>query len=125
MALLFHQEFPEDDVSCFISTGDQYYDIPTLDKIAKDCHPPIESLNNLDIWFKPEKGKQYIVAIDPGQARVRQTSIVVVCFDLDDYGNYRPKLCARDAGLYLPELTARKATMASDYYNRAMITWEA
>lgn len=122
---LFLQEFPEDDVSCFLSSGDMYFDTPTMDRIAKDCYPALEVREGLHIWYKPEKDKKYIVAIDPGQAKVAQSAITVLCFGQDEYGNYKPRYCARDAGLYSPEITARKAVAASDYYNRAEIAWEA
>jgi len=122
---LFGQEFPEDDVSCFLSSGDMYFDTPTMDRIANDCHPALEVREGLHIWYKPEKGKKYIVAIDPGQAKVSLSAITVLCFDQDEYGNYKPRYCARDAGLYSPEITVRKAVAASDLYNRAEIAWEA
>ncbi len=122
---LFQQEFPEDDVSCFLSTGDMRFDKLAMDKMAGNCYPAIGSRENLSIWYHPEKNKNYVVAIDPGQAKVTQSAISVVCFDLDEHGNYLPKLCARDAGLYSPEITWNKAVKASQYYNRGMIAWEA
>jgi len=125
MVLLFQQEFPEDDVSCFLSTGDMRFDRLSLDKMASQCYPAPTSLDNLSIWFPPEKSKTYFVCIDPGQAKVSQDAIAVICFDLDDYGNYHPKLCARDTGLYGPETTWNKAVKASRHYNKAMIVWEA
>ena len=125
MALLFKQEFPEDDVSCFLATGNSYFDTLLVDKITKNCYPPIDSKDNLNIWYKPEKNVKYTVAIDPGQAKISQSAITVLTFDRDEYGNYKPRYCARDAGLYSPEVTAKKAVAASDYYNRAEIVWEA
>jgi hypothetical protein len=123
---LFPQEFPEDDISCFLSTGDMRFEPMLVDGIAKECYPaPEVNANGLHIWYKPEKGRKYIVSIDPGQAKITQSAITVVNFDQDELGNYKPKLCARDAGLYSPEVTSGKAIMASDYYNRAEIVWEA
>lgn len=122
---LFKQEFPEDDVSCFLSTGDMYFDSDQLNIMAKQCYPAPMSRDNLSIWYPPEKGKNYTVAIDPGQAKITQSAITVLCFDQDGQGNYKPKYCARDAGLYSPEVTAKKARDASWYYNRGMIVWEA
>ncbi|KKM75692.1 hypothetical protein LCGC14_1387680, partial [marine sediment metagenome] len=96
-----------------------------VDRLAENCYPAPFHLDGFDIWYQPESGKKYGVAIDPGQAKVTQSAIVVVCFDQDEHGNYFPKLCARDAGLYSPEVTWNKAVKASQYYNRAMISWEA
>ncbi len=122
---LFPQEFPEDDVTCFLSVGDSFYDVETVDILAKSCYPAPEIRGGLHIWYPPEEGRSYVVAIDPGQAKITQSSIGVLTFDKDDLGNYKPRWCARDAGLYSPEVTVRKAMEASDKYNRAMITWEA
>ena len=126
MAMLFQQEFPEDDVSCFLATGDMLFEEYWLDRLAKNCHPPSRvTADGLEVWYEPEKGKNYIVSIDPGQAKITQTAIGVLCFDQDDDGNYKPKWCARDAGLYSPEVGVKKAIAASELYNRAMIVWEA
>lgn len=123
---LFQQEFPEDDVSCFLSTGDMYYDNLRVNELAQGCFDaPMQSIAGLHVWFKPEKDVRYIVAVDPGQAKVTQTAISVVAFKKDEAGMQYPVWCARDFGLYPPELTAHKAIAISDYYNRAMITWEA
>jgi len=125
MVLKFQQEFPEDDVSCFLAIGNMYYDADEVNKKAKECYPAPINREGLNVWYEPVKDKIYLVSIDPGQAKITQSAITVVTFDQDEYGNYKPKLCARDAGLYSPEITARKAVAASDYYHRAMIVWEA
>ena len=122
---LFKQEFPEDDVSCFLATGDMYLDTNNMNRLADGCYPAPASRDNLQIWFPPEKGRKYFISIDPGMGRVSQTAIVVLTFMQDEFGNYKPRYCARDAGLYSPEITVRKAIAASDMYNRAEIGWEA
>ena len=37
--LLFPQEFPEDDVTCFQSAGDMWYDPEIINSMAKNCYP--------------------------------------------------------------------------------------
>jgi len=125
IALLFQQEFAEDDVSCFLATGDSYYDIENITRLAKSCYPAPRVENNLHIWYPPEEKVNYIVSIDPGQAKFTQSAITVITLTKDEFGNIVPKYCARDAGLYSPEVTASKAERASRLYNKAMITWEA
>ena len=125
MVLKFQQEFPEDDISCFLAVGNMYYEDIYIDKLAKGCYPaPTITTDGLNIWFPPEKGVNYLVTIDPGQERITQSAIGVMCFVQDEDKNYKPKWCARDAGLYSPEVTCHKAIIASNLYNRAMITWE-
>lgn len=125
MILKFQQEFAEDDVSCFIAIGNTYYEDTYIERLAKSCYPaPTINTDGLNIWYPPEPGRNYIVTIDPGQERITLSAIGVMCFDIDGEGNYKPRWCARDAGLYSPEVTYGKAIKASNYYNRAMITWE-
>jgi len=128
---LFPQEFPEDDVSCFLSTGEMYYDHEFVENIARACYDAPYRANGLNIWYRPEvdsekrPSKTYLVIIDPGQAKITQSVVSVMTFDRDELGNTVPIWCARDAGWYSPEITAEKAIAASNYYHRAMIVWEA
>ncbi len=128
---LFPQEFPEDDVSCFLSTGEMWYDYQFIDDISKTCYEAPTKVDGLNIWYpseRPETGvptKQYLVIIDPGQEKITQSAIGVMTFERDSLGNVIPKWCARDAGWYSPEVTWEKACKISNYYNRAEIVWEA
>ena len=122
---LFQQEFPEDDVSCFLATGNMYFDVTAVENMAHQVEEPKQTLDNALIWRLPEKDRRYIVAIDPGQAKITQTAIIVLTYKQDEHGIYHPVVCARDSGLYLPDLTAKKAIRLSDMYSRAMIAWEA
>jgi len=117
---LFTQEYPEDDVSCFLSAGDMFYDPTVMDELAKDCYPATIHQLSAEIWYPPEEREWYIISIDPGQAKITQSAILVMCFSGEV-----PKYCARAAGLWTPEVTADKARELARYYNDALITWEA
>jgi len=121
---LFQQEYPENDVDCFLATGDMYYDPDMLNDKAKDCFPAEIHKFHADIWYPPEKDRWYILAIDPGQGKVTQTAMSVLTFDEDD-GKEIPKLCARAAGLWTPEVTKDIAWDIGRYYNWSTIVWEA
>ncbi|KKN81783.1 hypothetical protein LCGC14_0316950 [marine sediment metagenome] len=122
---LFSQEFPEDDVSCFLATGDMYYDTTLVDELAKQCYPAPSNRMGLHIWVEPVEGEQYMVCIDPGQAKITQTAIGVITIRKDEHDNPYPVWCARDSGWYLPELGMDKAEDIAKYYNNAEIAWEA
>jgi len=128
---LFTQEFPEDDVSCFLSTGDMWYGNEWIEKLTKTCYDAPYKMDGLNVWYRPERieegvpHRQYLVIIDPGQGKITQSAIGVLTFDKDELGNVIPTWCARDAGWYDPETTWEKACRISDYYHRAMIAWEA
>ena len=116
----FQQEFPEDDVSCFLVAGDMYFDTMTMNQKAAGCYEATHRLGTSHVWFQPIDGQRYVVSIDPGQAKVTMSAITVLTFI-----NGKPVYCARDAGLYSPEVTVEKAKALSQYYNKAMIVWEA
>jgi hypothetical protein len=128
---LFPQEFLEDDVTCFLSTGEQWYSHEFIEAIAKTCYEAPWKMDGLNVWYRPERDeegrptKQYWVTIDPGQERITQSAISVMTFEHDELGNVVPIWCARDAGWYSPEVTWEKACKISDYYHRAEIAWEA
>ncbi len=129
--LLFSQEFPEDDVSCFLSTGEMWYEHEFIESIAKTCYDAPYKMDGLNVWYRPERDeagkptKQYLVIIDPGQEKITQSAIGVMTWENDALGNTVPVWCARDAGWYSPEITWAKACKISDYYHRAEIVWEA
>ena len=115
----FKQEFPEDDESCFLSTGDSYFDPEQVNHLSAKCYPAPKIVGTAHIWHEPEKGQHYMVAIDPGQARITQSAITVGTFK-----DGKPIYCARDSGLYTPGVTYDKAIQLASYYNRAICTWE-
>lgn len=121
--MLFSQEFPEDDISCFLATGDMFYDPVVVNDLARGCHPADIHRDGASIWYVPEEGKHYIVTIDPGQAKVTQSAVTVLM--PPQSGSDSWKYCARDAGLYTPEVTKYKAVELAKYYRGAMVTWEA
>ncbi len=128
---LFKQEFPEDDVSCFLSTGEMYYDHEFIEAIGKTCYDAPYKVDGLNIWYRPERDelnrptKQYLVIIDPGQAKITQSVVSVMTFGKDELGNTVPIWCARDSGWYSTEQEYEKACKISDYYHRAMMVWES
>ena len=122
---LFAQEFPENDVDCFLATGDQWYDIEWIDKLAKTCYDAPHKVGGMNIWYLPEEGKRYLVIVDPSQGKITQSAISVLTFNKDELGNTVPIWCARDSGWYSTEEEYAKACKVSDYYNRAELVWEA
>ena len=115
----FKQEFPEDDVSCFLSTGDSYFEPELINQKATQCYPAPQMIGSFHVWYPPEKNQKYIVAIDPGQAKITLTSITVLTVK-----DGKVKYCARDSGFYPSEVTYNKAVNIAAQYNRATVTWE-
>ena len=128
--LLFGQEYPEDDVTCFQAAGDMWYDSELINDKARQCFPaPVHNLF-ADIWFTPEEGLTYMVAIDPGLGKVSK-SVATVWNFRDGYkgkdGEDIPaehKHCATLAGLYEDYDMAAKCIELAMYYNGAIIANE-
>ncbi len=117
--VLFPQEFPEDDVTCFQAAGDMWYDAELLNDKARDCYPaPYHNLF-ADIWYQPEEGLKYLVCIDPGLAKTSQSVATVWTFTEEEF-----KHCATLSGLYAGKEMADKSKDLARYYNNAMISNE-
>jgi len=122
--MLFSQEFPEDDETCFLTFGDMAYEPTVLkDKIADCFLAPIQE-HHADIWYPPEEGKQYLVAIDPGLGKESMTAITVWNFYMDEQGKEVGQHCATAHGLWEPEMTSRIGMELANFYNRALLATE-
>jgi hypothetical protein len=60
------QEYAEDAVECFLSSGSCYFDAGALDARAKTATEPIATRlgGQLQIWFPPVGDRRYLVAVD-------------------------------------------------------------
>ena len=117
--LLFSQEFPEDDVSCFQAAGDMWYDSELVNDKIKDCYPA--QIHDLfaDIWYPPEPGLKYLVAIDPGLGKTSESVATVWTFTEDEFRH-----CATLSGLYEDYIMAEKSMALAKHYNSAIIANE-
>ena len=117
--LLFGQEFPEDDVSCFQSAADEWYPHDEINRIAKDCYPPLAHNFGADIWYPPEEELKYLMAIDPGLGKTSESVATVWTFTEDEY-----KHCATFSGLYAGKEMVDKCIPLAGYYGDATIANE-
>lgn len=63
---LAKQEYPEDAIECFVSSGSCYFDAAALNARIRELPNPIETRigGHLQIWFPAITGRQYLVAVD-------------------------------------------------------------
>lgn len=123
--LLFSQEYPEDDITCFQAAGDMWYDADLINDKARDCYPaPYHNLF-ADIWYQPEEGLKYLVAIDPGLAKASE-SVATVWRFVSSSGDEPEEFihCATLSGLYEDYVMAAKSKDLAHFYNDAMIANE-
>lgn len=71
---LFPQEYPEDDVTCFLLSGHCFYDRTILEAMRLRVPEPVENLwpdqdglSQLRIWKAPQAGKRYAIGADTAE----------------------------------------------------------
>lgn len=117
--LLFQQEFPEDDASCFLKAGDMVHSPDQLTDMAARCFPASIHKLHTDIWEEPAKDGKYLVAIDPGVGITSESVATVWEFTEDLF-----KHVATLHGFYKGDEMATKSIELADYYNGAVIANE-
>lgn len=113
-----HQEYPRDDVECFVKSGNPVYDTDLLDKmqtlvpsrghVARRAeHLPFEFTETpegpLRVWAFPREGKRYVMGADVAEGLEHGdfSSLHVVQFDSGEvvakwHGHIDPDLFGRD-----------------------------
>lgn len=71
---LFFQEFPEDDISCFLSSGSPRFDNEHLNALIAQCKPAPEQKvmgdgMTLRVWEPPQADKYYIIGADSAEGK--------------------------------------------------------
>lgn len=142
--LLFEQEFPEDDETCFLVAGDQAYSSDIVSDKIRQCLPPRTVKNivatddrtktlvsaDLDIWHDVEEGAGYIASIDPGKGKTSESVGHIWHFEegyTDKEGKEVPpimKHCATLAGFYDEWEMALLMKAVARTYNDAVIAPE-
>ena len=138
--MLFEQEYPEDDESCFLVAGDQAYNSDIITDKIRNCVPAPITKNivnpkngtsaTLEIWHDVEEGRGYLISIDPGKGKTSESVGQVWTFAegyRDKDGNeVHPIMqhCATLAGFYDEWETAEYMKEVGHYYNTAVIAPE-
>lgn len=63
---LFLQEFPEDDLSCWVGTGDSVWDAEAVAALSASCRPPVRVFHGgaLRVWYDAVPGRAYVIGAD-------------------------------------------------------------
>ena len=119
---LFFQEYPENDVSCFIASSHSFFEIETILKRLEHCKEPIEirDTGTIKIWEKPFLGKNYIAGADVGEGLVHGDFSGVGILEKES-----GKQVACLHGKWRPEIFAKKAVSLCKEYNNALLAIES
>jgi hypothetical protein len=115
------QEFAEDAVSCFRASGECVFELEVIDRALEGACDPVESRDNgrLNIWLPPQKGKQYVIGVDPAGGGVEGD---YSCAQVIDRATGAQ--CAELHGHYsLRELAGRLVELGKEY-NSALLAVE-
>ncbi len=61
---LFWQEYPEDEVSCFITIGDPVFDGSVLTSLAQNCYEGTKHSDSWEFWIPPQPKVKYVIGAD-------------------------------------------------------------
>lgn len=112
---LFWQEHLESLDTCFLTVGLPYYDTAPALALTKLAYKPIRSWEGAQIWEEPVEGIQYVMGIDPGQARQTESVATIGRHDPE----LGPVMCALLGGFYEPDVMGAKCIPLARMYNTA------
>ena len=118
---LAKQEYPEDAIECFLSSGDCYFDITALDSRIKELPEPIANRlgGRLQIWFPPVPGRRYLVAVDTAGGGSEGDYSVAQVLEIDT-----SLQCAELQARLSPLELAEEAARLAKEYNGAWLVVE-
>lgn len=114
---LFEQEYPEDDISCFLAGADTVLEAADLEVYRRMIAEPLVHMHEWDIWEAPVTSTPYILVCDPSEGKVDFTAAHV--FDV-----VRLKQVARLHLRTHPSHAAELLDWAARQYNNALVVVE-
>jgi len=118
---LARQEYAEDADTCFLASGDCFFDLDSIDQRLREVREPIEKRRNgrLRIWLPRQENHDYLVAVDPAGGGAGGDYSAVQVIDME-------------SGLQCAELeehldtleTARQAEKLAREYSNALVVVE-
>jgi hypothetical protein len=118
---LARQEYAEDATECFLASGECVFDTVAIDTRLQQVRPPIEEREKqqLRVWLKPIKGREYLVAVDPAGGGLDGDFSVAQVIDLGT-----GLQCAELQGKLEPLELAHKVDGLAREYNNALLVVE-
>lgn len=107
----FEQEYPEDDNTCFLSSGDAVMDLFKIKKAMEDLPEPIEDRDGVRLYKSPVRGRRYICGADPAEG-VKKDFSVAIMIDAETC-----EVVAVARGQWKPSLFAEKLNALSRRYS--------
>jgi len=113
------QEYAEDPESCFLASGNCWFETPAIDGRLSEVPAPVEKRRDLWIWAQPQPGRQYVVAVDPAGGSPDGDYSAVQVIDRE-----QGLQCAELRSHLTPLETAKAAAALARDYNGALLAVE-
>lgn len=75
---LFIQEYPEDDVTCFLASGGAPFDLTIIQEMINDAPEPIEKYGAVEIYKPFDPRKLYVIGADTAEGVRKDYSVAVM-----------------------------------------------
>jgi len=115
---LFWQEFPEDELTCFITIGDPVFDSFLLTEMANGCYDGEAHKSGWTFWIPPIKGASYVIGADSAAGAPGGSYSAAVVMD-----NFW-RVCATFQARVEPNTFANLLKDMAVWYNQAQIAIE-
>ncbi len=115
---LFFQEYPEDEVSCFITVGDPVFDSMLLTTMAQNCYDGDRHQEGWIFWRPPQPNMRYIIGADSSAGAPGGSYSAAVV--LNDFW----EVCATFQARLEPHIFAALLKKMGMWYNNAQIAVE-
>ncbi len=116
------QEFAEDPVSCFLASGECFFDLESVEQARQNSSGPLETRDNarLVIWLPPQATRAYVIGADPAGGGIEGD---YSCGEVIDRESGMQ--CAELHGHWPPREFARKLAELGLEYNTALLAVES
>ena len=74
----FLQEYPEDDATCFISSGTPAFDVMKINDLTKHTRDPIRQNDIMKLFAEPINGHQYVCGVDTSEGVGNDSSVAII-----------------------------------------------
>jgi hypothetical protein len=74
----FEQEYPEDDQTCFLASGDAVLDLFSIKRMIDTACKPLVEENGIKIYKQPIKTKRYTCGADPAEGIKKDFSVAIM-----------------------------------------------
>lgn len=111
----FEQEYPEDDITCFVTSGNMVFDGLIIKKLLSEAKKPIRIINGIKIYKEHDKNHKYIIGADVSEGNGGDFSTAtVICINTKEVvATYRGQIRNFDFAQTLLDLATEFSTAVS------------